>query len=295
MTPQELLKRIRRIHIRTSHLASNVFAGHFHSTFKGQGIEFEEVREYQPGDDIRTIDWNVTARQGRPFVKRFREERELTVMLLVDISGSQAFGTTGPLKRDLVTEISATLAYSAITNNDKIGLILFSDRIERHIQPGKGPRHVLRVIRELLTCQPTGRGTDVAGALEHLNRVLRRRAVVFIVSDFLAPEYETQLRIARRRHDIIPITVSDLRERELPPMGIVDWIDNETGERFMADTRSRSFRQAFTRRVDARRSKRDTLFKRLKTDGIELTTRESIAEPLTRFFRKREARIRSGR
>lgn len=295
MTPQELLRKIRRIQIRTSHMASDVFAGHYHSAFKGQGMEFEEVREYQPGDDIRNIDWNVTARHSRPFIKRFREEREQTVMLLVDASASQAFGTRGPLKRDLVTEIGATLAFSAITNNDKVGLIIFSDRIEKHVQPAKGTRHVLRVIRELLTTTPAGHGTDIAGALEHLNHVLRRRAVVFIVSDFRSPEYEPQLRVARRRHDIVPITVSDPAERSLPPMGIVDWIDNETGERHVVDTTSRRFRDAFARRVADERERIETLFKRLKADGIELTTTESIVEPLTRYFRKREARIRSGR
>ncbi len=295
MTPQELLKKIRRIQIRTSHMASDVFAGHYHSAFKGQGMEFEEVREYQPGDDIRNIDWNVTARQGRPFIKRFREEREQTVMLLVDASASQAFGTTGPLKRDVVTEIGATLAFSAITNNDKVGLIIFSDRIENHVQPAKGTRHVLRVIRELLTCTPTGRGTDIAGALEHLNHVLRRRAVVFIVSDFRAPDYEPQLRIARRRHDIVPIIVSDPGERTLPPLGIVEWIDNETGARHVVDTSSRRFREHFAYVATSQRNRIEAMFKRLKSDGIQLTTDESIVDPLTRYFRKREARIRSGR
>ncbi|MCB9858259.1 MAG: DUF58 domain-containing protein [Phycisphaerales bacterium] len=295
MTPQELLRKIRRIQIRTSHMASDVFAGHYHSAFKGQGMEFEEVREYQPGDDIRNIDWNVTARHSRPFIKRFREEREQTVMLLVDASASQAFGTQGPLKRDIVTEIGATLAFSAITNNDKVGLVIFSDRIEKHVQPAKGTRHVLRVIRELLTSKPAGHGTDIAGALEHLNHVLRRRAVVFIVSDFKSPDYEPQLRIARRRHDIIPIVVSDPGEQSLPPMGIVDWIDNETGIRQTIDTSSRRFRDTYAKHVAAERLRVEGVFKRLKADGIELTTSESIVEPLTRYFRRREARIRSGR
>lgn len=295
MTPQELLRKIRRIQIRTSHMASDVFAGHYHSAFKGQGMEFEEVREYQPGDDIRNIDWNVTARHSKPFIKRFREEREQTVMLLVDASASQSFGTQGPLKRDLVTEIGATLAFSAITNNDKVGLVIFSDRIEKHVQPAKGTRHVLRVIRELLASTPEGRGTDIAAALEHLNHVLRRRAIVFIVSDFRSPDYEPQLRVARRRHDIVPIVVSDPAERAIPPMGIVEWIDNETGARHLVDTSSRRFREAFAQRTSAERGRIETLFKRLKADGIELTTTDSIVEPLTRYFRKREARIRLGR
>ena len=205
MLAKELLKKVRRIHIRTSHIASDVLAGHYHSTFKGQGIEFEEVREYLPGDDVRTIDWNVTARQGKPFVKRFREERELTVMLLVDISGSQDFGTANQLKRELVAEVGATLAFSAIKNNDKVGLIGFSDKIEKYVKPDKGLRHVLLVIRELLTMQATGRGTDVAGALGYLSRVARRRAVVFVISDFEAGPYDREMRIARRRHDLTPM------------------------------------------------------------------------------------------
>jgi len=276
-------------------MASDVFAGHYHSAFKGQGMEFEEVREYQAGDDIRNIDWNVTARQGRPFIKRFREEREQTVMLLVDASASQAFGARGPLKRDVVTEIGATLAFSAITNNDKVGLVIFSDRIEKHVQPAKGTRHVLRVIRELLTTTPAGHGTDIAAALDHLNLVLRRRAVVFIISDFKSPDYEPQLRVARRRHDIVPIVVTDPAEQTIPPMGIVDWIDNETGRRHVVDTSSRRFRDAFAKRVADERNRVDNMFRRIKADGIELSTSESIVEPLTRYFRRREARIRSGR
>ncbi|MFQ5411572.1 MAG: DUF58 domain-containing protein [Phycisphaerae bacterium] len=290
MEPAELLTKIRRIHIRTSHMASDVFAGHYHSTFKGQGMEFEEVREYLPGDDIRTIDWNVTARQGKPFIKRYREERELTVMLLVDVSGSQSFGTTGQLKRELVTEVGATLAFSAITNNDKVGLNIFSDRIEKHVKPDKGTRHVLRVIRELLTFEPAGRGTDIAGALEHLNHVLRRRSVVFIISDFEDAGYKTQLRVARRRHDIIPIAIRDPRERELPNVRILELVDNETGERVLVDTSSRAFRAAYRDDALRREEARRALFRRMKLEAIELTTGESYVEPLTRYFRAREAR-----
>lgn len=290
MTPTELLKKIRRIEIRTSHMADDVFAGQYHSTFKGQGMEFEEVREYQPGDDIRSIDWNVTARHGRPFIKRFREERELTVMLLVDLSGSQDFGTAGQLKRELVTEVGATLAFSAIKNSDKIGLIAFSDRIERMMVPEKGPSHVLRVIRDLLTLKPKGRGTDIAGALDHLNHVLRRRSVVFIVSDFLAGSFEKQLRIAKRRHDIIPIVVQDQREMRLPKVGLVELLDNETGERIIVDTSSAAFRERYQihalRQVEAR----DTLFRRMRIDSIKLETGQSYVEPIMKFFRMREAR-----
>ena len=291
MEPAELLKKIRRIQIRTSHMASDVFAGHYHSTFKGQGMEFEEVREYLPGDDIRTIDWNVTARQGKPFIKRYREERELTVMLLVDVSGSQAFGTAGQLKRDLVTEVGATLAFSAITNNDKVGLHIFSDRIEKHVKPAKGTRHVLRVIRELLTFEPAGKGTDIAGALEHLNHVIRRRSVVFIISDFEDTDYEKQLRVARRRHDIIPIAIRDPRERELPNVRFLELIDSETGRRMLVDTSSSTFRAAYRDNALQDEESRREMFRRMKIEAIELATGESYVEPLTRYFRAREARL----
>ncbi len=290
METSELLKRIRRIQIRTSHMASDVFAGQYHSAFKGQGIEFEEVREYEPGDDIRSIDWNVTARHGKPFVKRFREERELTVMLLVDASGSQSFGTAGQLKRELVTEVGATLAFSAITNNDKVGLIAFSDSIELHVKPAKGTRHVLRVIRELLTFEPRGKGTDIAAALEHLNRVVRRRAVVFIISDFLDTGYEKPLHVARRRHDIIPIAVRDPREMSLPRARFIELIDNETGERVLVDASSARFREAYQAADEQRAESRAAMFRRMDMEAITLTTGLSIVEPLTRYFRARERR-----
>jgi uncharacterized protein (DUF58 family) len=288
---KELLKKIRRLHIRTSHMASDVFAGHYHSTFKGQGMEFEEVREYQAGDDVRTIDWNVTARQGRPFVKRFREERELTVMLLVDVSGSHRFGTAGQLKRDLTAEIGATLAFSAIKNNDKVGLVAFSDRIERYVKPDKGTRHVLRVIRELLTLQATGEGTDVGEALGYLNRTSRRRAVVFLLSDFQAEGYEQQMRISRRRHDLIPIVISDPRERKLPRMRFIELLDIEKGEAVTVDASSARFRQAYQQRAIEEAEQRRQVFRRMKADAIELTTGQSFIEPLTLFFRTREARL----
>lgn len=287
MEASELLKRIRRIHIRTSHMASDIFAGQYHSAFKGQGIEFEEVREYQPGDDIRSIDWNVTARHGRPFVKRFREERELTVMLLVDASGSQAFGTAGQLKRELVTEIGATLAFSAITNNDKVGLIAFSDEIELHVKPAKGTRHVLRVIRDLLSFQPKRTGTNIGAALEHFNRVMRRRSVVFIISDFEDAGYEKQLRVVRRRHDVIPIVVRDRREMEMPNVRFLELTDSETGERRLIDTSSRAFREMYRVRAAQQDAARQELFRRIDTEAIALHTGESIVEPLTKYFRVR--------
>ena len=291
MDPKELLKKVRRIHIRTSHVANDLFAGHYHSAFKGHGMEFEEVREYQPGDEIRRIDWNVTARQGKPFVKRFREERELTVMLVVDVSGSQDFGSAGQLKRELAAEVGATLAFSAIKNNDKVGLIAFSDRIERYVKPDKGLRHVLRVIRELLAIQATGKGTDIAGALDYLSRVSTRRAVVFLISDFQAAHYDRQLRVAKRRHDLIPVAITDPREAALPNVRYIDLIDSETGERVTIDTSSPAFRLEYERLVGANAEARKKSFRRFKADSIDLVTGQSFVDPLTRFFRAREARL----
>ncbi len=291
MIPKELLKKVRRIHIRTLHMADDLFAGQYHSAFKGRGMEFEEVREYEPGDDVRTIDWNVTARAGRPFVKRFREERELTVMLLVDVSRSQAFGTDTQLKRELVAEACATLAFSAIRNNDKIGLIGFSDQIERYVPPKKGTSHVLRVIRELLTLTARGRGTDVAGALEYLNRVTTRRAVVFVVSDFQTSGYERAMRIARRRHDVIPITITDRREVELPSVRFIDFVDGETGEFVTVDTSHATFREEYRRRAQSIMESRRREFRRMDIDSIDLFTGRSFVEPLQRFFHARETRL----
>jgi uncharacterized protein (DUF58 family) len=290
MIPKELLKKVRRIQIRTSHMVNDVLSGQYHSAFRGRGMEFEEVRPYQIGDDVRTIDWNVSARYGHPFVKKFREERELTVLLLVDLSASHGFGTTGQLKRDLVAEVCATLAFSAIKNNDKVGLTCFTDRVEKVVPARKGLRHVLRVIRELLYHEPAGRGTDLAGALEHLNRAVRRRAVVFVVSDFQAAGYERPLRAARRRHDVIPIIISDPRELDLPDAGLIELVDAETGERAVVDTASRRFREAYAARARALADERDRLLRRMDIDCIRVQTGESFVEPLTRFFRQREAR-----
>lgn len=291
MVPKELLKKVRQIQIRTSRAVNDVFAGHYHSAFKGLGMEFEEVREYQPGDEIRAIDWNVTARQGRPFIKKFREERELTVMLIVDLSGSNAFGTQSQLKRELAAEVSATLAFSAIRNNDKVGLVCFTDRVEKFVPAKKGPMHVLRVIRELLYHKPVGRGTDLKVALEHVNHVLRRRAVVFIVSDFQTSGYESALRVMRRKHDVIPIVVSDLREVELPRVRLLELIDNETGEQFVVDASSSAFRTRLRAEAHRRAEQRTRAFRRMSLDPIELRTGESVVEPLTRFFRAREKRM----
>jgi len=291
MIPKELLKKIRRIEIRTSHLVNDALAGQYHSAFKGRGMEFEEVRPYQIGDDIRSIDWNVTARYGEPFIKVFREERELTVLLVVDLSRSQEFGSNRQLKRELVAELGATLAFSAIKNNDKVGLVCFTDRVEKFVPPRKGSGHVLRVIRELLAFQPAGRGTDIEAALEHVNRILRRRAVLFLISDFQDGGYEGALRIAKRRHDVILVRVSDRRERALPKAGLVELIDNETGQRLFVDTASRRWREAYEAARAAAVDRHARVLRQLKLDCIDVRTGEPFVDPLVKFFRTREARL----
>jgi len=274
----------------TAALVNDVFAGQYHSAFKGRGIEFEEVREYQPGDDVRTIDWNVTARTGRPFVKNYREERELTVLLVVDVSASQEFGTREQLKSELVAELGATLAFSAIQNNDKVGLLLFTDRIERFVPPRKGTRHVLRVVRELLYHQPEGRGTDVGLALEHVSRVMRRRAVVFLISDFYSPDFFGPLQVVSHRHDLIPVLVRDQREASLPPVRYVELLDPETGEQLLIDTSAQAARRLFARHAEQTRTTLLADLRRIGLDAIEVATGESFVEPLRRFFRGRERR-----
>jgi uncharacterized protein (DUF58 family) len=288
MIPRELMRRIRRIHIHTSHIVDELLAGQWHSAFKGRGIEFEEVRPYQIGDDVRAIDWNVTARTGQPFVKLFREEREMAVMLLVDLSASQGLGTHWQTKRELVTEIGATLAFSAIKNNDKVGLTLFSDAIEKSIPPRKGTRHVLRLIRELLYCEPIGRGTSIRRALEHLNRTASRRTVVFLVSDFQDAGFEQSLKIARRRHDIVPLVINDQRERKMPNVGLVRLRDLETGSSVLLDTASRANRMAYEELAVRNEQHRNSVFRKLRLDPIEVSTGEDFVEPLKRFFHRRE-------
>ena len=245
MIPREILKQVRRIEITTRGLVNEVFSGEYHSVFKGRGMSFAEVREYAWGDDIRGIDWNVTARTGSPHVKVFEEERELTVMLVVDASASSGFGTRDRMKSELAAELCAVLAFSAIKNNDKVGLILFTDRIERFVPPRKGRRHALRVLRELLYHPTEGKGTDLADALEYLARVIRRRAVVFLASDFLASGHERALAVAAQRHDLVAIRVGDLREDEVPPIGFVEFEDPETGARTMVNTSARAFQERF--------------------------------------------------
>jgi uncharacterized protein (DUF58 family) len=290
MIPTEVLKKVRRIQIVTSAMVNDLFAGQYHSAFKGLGIEFEEVREYLPGDDVRTIDWNVTARTGRPFVKRFREERELTVVLLVDVSASQDFGTREQLKSELVAELGATLAFSAIQNNDKVGLVMFTDRIERFVPADKGTRHVLRVVRELLYHQPEGRHTNIETALQYLDRVLTRRAVVFVISDFQAPDFSRSLKTVRRRHDVIPVLIHDERESRLPPVRYFELYDPETGEQLLVDTSSRAVRNRFARLAADRREQLLADFRKLGIDVVDVRTGQSFVEPLRRFFRQRGRR-----
>jgi uncharacterized protein (DUF58 family) len=290
MLTREQLKAVRKIQIRTSHLVSDLFAGQYQSVFKGRGMEFAEVRLYQPGDEIRTIDWNVTARTGVPHVKRFAEERELTVMLLVDASASTRFGSVRWLKSALAAELGALFAFSAITNNDKVGLVIFSDRIELALPPRKGTRHVLRVIREVLSLTPAGRGTDIAGALEHLAKVSARRCVVFLLSDFLDPTCRQALRVAGRRHDVIAVVLEDPRETVLPDVGLVELEEAETGRRYVVDTSDARVREAFARDAAAARVERDRGLRAADVDAVVVRTDKPYIGPLLRFFRMRERR-----
>ncbi len=290
MIPKEILKKIQQIEIHTRRLVNEAFVGEYHSVFKGRGMEFDEVREYQPGDEIRTIDWNVTARMGRPFIKRYVEERELTVMLLVDMSASGNFGSIRHLKNEVAAEICAILAFSAIKNNDKVGLIMFTDRVERFIPPKKGTKHVLRVIRELLYSKPTGKGTTISIALEYLNRICHRKAICFVVSDFIDHNYGHALRIANKKHDIIAVTVVDPRECELPNVGLIELKDAETNEILLVDTASDQVRKEFHTFNNQQRQERSKLFRSMGVDEITVNTGRHYVEPIIRFFRMREKR-----
>jgi len=290
----ELMAEVKRIHIATGHRVNEVMAGDYKSMFKGRGMEFEEVREYVPGDDVRTIDWNVTARMQRPFVKEFREERELVVMILVDISASGDFGTQGSTKNEMAARLAATLAFAAVRNNDKVGLILFSDRIERFVPPKKGRGHVWRVIKEILDCERRGSGTDLAEALSFLSKVVRRKAVVFLVSDFLseADDLATPLRLVNRRHDLVVFQISDPRERSLPNVGFLALEDAESGEGAWIDTSSSAVRARYEKEAESRRADLATRLRRLRVDLVHLSTDEGVAGPLTRYFRQRERGMR---
>jgi len=287
---KELLKKVRQLEIRTRGLVNQVFSGEYHSVFKGRGMSFSEVREYQIGDDVRAIDWNVTARFDHPFIKIFEEERELTVMLLVDMSGSQFFGSQGQLKRDIAVEISAILAFSAMKNNDKVGALLFSDQIEKFVPPRKGQSHALRIVRELISFEPKHSATSIKGALDYLNHVLKKRSIVFVISDFMDSGYEASLRIAGKRHDLIGIRLLDPREHELPSVGLVTFRDAETGAQRWVDTASPKVSAAFrTYRRSVEDSRRATFIK-AKLDSIDIRLDKPYMKPLVDFFRLRERR-----
>lgn len=290
MIPRELAKKIRYIQIYTTKVVNDVLAGEYESVFKGRGMEFDEVREYQPGDDVRSIDWNVTARAGKPFIKKFREERELTVIFLVDLSASGSFGTMKQTKNELAAEICALLAFAAIKNNDKVGLIAFTDQVEQFIPPGKGARHVLRVIREILTFRPSRTGTDIARALDYLGRIQARRAVVFLISDFQAESFEKPLRVLARRHDLIAVSLADARESKLPGIGPVELEDAETGELVLIDAASAEIRKRYEALSLARAGELAEMLRAMGIDQIQIETGKPYVRDMTAFFRTRERR-----
>ena len=297
METKELLKKVRQIELSIRGVVNEVFAGEYHSVFKGRGMEFAEVREYLAGDDVRNIDWNVSARMNHPFVKVFDEERELTVMVLFDVSASGAFGTRGQQKSEIATEISALLAASAIKNNDKVGLIIFSDKIEKFVPPRKGRQHVLRVIRELLFYEdpdniPRTPKTDIAVALQYMNQILKRRATVFLISDFVAEDYEKDLQIANKRHDLVALHIIDPLEEQLPGVGLVEMQDLETGEFMLVDTGAESLRKQYADTAHKEKSRLARFFKTNGIDYIDIYTHQSYVKPLTKFFRMRARRIR---
>ncbi|MBM4378656.1 MAG: DUF58 domain-containing protein [Deltaproteobacteria bacterium] len=291
MIPGDLIKRLRRLEIRTRKVVSDMLAGQYQSVFKGRGMAFSEVRPYQPGDEIRLIDWNVTARMNEPFIKVFTEERELTVMLLVDVSGSKDFGSGGRTKAEIAAEVAAQVAFSAIANNDRVGLILFSDRVERTVPPRKGRKHVMRLVTEILSWKPAGTRTSLSVPLTWLSRVVPRKAVVFLVSDFLAQGYERELKLVGRKHDLVPVVIRDPLEEAFPAMGLVDFEDPETGERQLVDTSDPAVRARFARAMGAEREERLRLFRKLELDHVELRADDGYAEALHRFFETRARRL----
>ena len=290
MIPRQILKKVKQIEIRTRGLVNDLFGGEYHSVFKGRGMTFSEVREYQPGDDIRLIDWNVTARTGSPFIKIFEEERELTVYLLVDISASGEFGSGQQLKREIGAEIAAVLGFSAIKNNDKVGLILFSDEIEKYVVPKKGKSHVLRVVRELLYTEPEKTGTSLKNALDYLLKVAKRKSVVFIISDFLDQEYWSSLKVVNRKHDVIGIHLYDPAETNMPDMGLAKVEDPETGESFWVDTSSKDAQDRLRKEIQTRQEKFKKDAQKIGFDMIPIATDQDYVEPLMSFFRMREKR-----
>ena len=290
MLTKELLKQVRQIEIRTKGLVNQVFSGEYHSVFKGRGMEFSEVREYQFGDDIRNIDWNVTARFGHPYIKVFEEERELTVMLMVDLSGSLMFGSVSKTKQRVAAELTAILAFSALKNNDKVGLILFTDKIEKFVPPRKGNKHVLRIIREVLSFQPEGNSTDIGSALEYMNGAIKKKSIAFLISDFMDDGYEKILRIVGKKHDLIGIVLDDRRETEIPKMGLIKLTDAETNHERWVDTSSRKVQKVLQKRREEMIGKRKSLFIISRLDSIYVRTGENYIIPLVNFFRMREKR-----
>ena len=294
MLTSELMKKIRHIEIRTRRLVNDSFAGEYHSIFRGRGMEFDEVRPYLPGDEIRTIDWNVTARMGTPYVKRYVEERELTVMLMVDASGSEDFGTTGKFKRELAAELASVLSFSATTNKDKVGLMIFTDKVELYIPPRKGRKHVLRLIREMLAFEPQGHGTDINVALDHINQILKRRSIVFLVSDFLADplSYKKSLYMANRKHDVIAVDMNDPLETDFANVGLITLEDAESGELIWVDTSDPTWQKTFARQTHAFETEKNKVFANAGVDQVRITTDEDYVKALTLFFQKRAQRLR---
>lgn len=292
METAELLKKVRKIEIKTRGLSSQVFSGSYHSAFKGKGMTFSEVREYQPGDDVRSIEWNVTARYNHPFVKVFEEERELTVMLLVDMSESRAFGTRTQLKQDLITELCAVLSFSAIQNNDKIGVIFFTDKIEKFIPPKKGKSHILRIIRELIEFQPEHKGTDIAAALKYLTNIIKQRCIAFVISDFDDSNFDDALKIANKKHDLVALKIYDEREHVLPDVGMVRLSDAETGEVRWVNTSDEQVRKLYALNAKHRDEKLNTLFMKSGVDFTEIATHQPYIKPLVNLFKKRERSLR---
>ncbi len=290
MLTKELLKQVRQIEIRTKGLVNQVFSGEYHSVFKGRGMEFSEVREYQFGDDIRSIDWNVTARFGHPYIKVFEEERELTVILMVDLSGSLMFGSVSKTKQRIAAELSAILAFSALKNNDKVGLILFTDKIEKFVPPRKGRIHVLRIIREVLSFEPEGKSTNLRGALEYMNNAIKKKSIAFLISDFMDEGYEKILRIVGRKHDLIGIVLDDRREKEIPNIGLIKLADAETGAERWIDTSSKRVRTQMIFDRKEREKLRNSIFIKSRLDRIEVTAGSDYIQPLVQFFRRREKR-----
>lgn len=289
--PREILRQVKLIELRTRGLVNTLFSGEYQAVFKGQGMEFAEVREYAPGDEYRSIDWNVSARMGHPFVKKYTEERELTVFFAVDMSGSEQFGTRGRFKAEVSAEIAAVVAMAAIRNNDRVGLLSFTDRIEEFVPPKKGRRHALRLIRDLLAFRPVGRGTDIALALDYLGRILRHRSIIFIISDFLDSDFERSLKLISRRHDLIAITVSDPRERSLPDVGFLELVDAETDQRVVLDSGNRYVRDQFEHLASQDELKLRQMLRRSSVDQIDIQTDRSYVPPLIAFFRARERKL----